>query len=84
MAPWGIYMEFGRRYDQSKFRNEFPDHENIGIGTLIKLVLAIVCVLCPFSRFRLMADHKCPPGGRFWNFFNFFFFLSKCVLIPVK
>ena len=46
MAPCGKYMEFGRRYDQRNFRNEFPDHENLGIGTLIEFVCAIVSVLC--------------------------------------
>ena len=46
MAHWGINMEFGRRYDQRNFRNEFPDHENLGIGTLIEFVCAIVSVLC--------------------------------------
>ena len=51
MAPWGIYMEFGRRYDQSNSRNEFPGHENIGIGTLIEFVCAIVSVYAYFSVF---------------------------------
>ena len=46
MAPCGKYMEFGRRYDQRNFRNEFPDHENLGKGTLIEFVCAIVSVLC--------------------------------------
>ena len=55
MAPWGKYMEFGRRYDQINFRNEFPDHENIGIDTLIEFVCAIVSRLVFYANFSVFA-----------------------------
>ena len=34
----GLKMSFGKTYDQNDSRNEFLDHENIGVYTLIKLV----------------------------------------------
>ena len=39
-------MSLSEKYVQNNFRNEFPDHENMGIDTLFELVGAIVCVLC--------------------------------------
>ena len=79
-----VYNEFDEKYYHNKFRNEFPDHENIGIDTLIRFVGAILGVLCPFYRFRIMAEHNSPPGGRFRNFFIFYYLIWKDASIPFK
>ena len=37
----GLKMSLRKTYDQNDSRNDFPDHENIGVYTLIKLVCVI-------------------------------------------
>ena len=40
---------FGYKYDQNIFRNELPDHENIGLDTSIEFLGARGCVLCHYA-----------------------------------
>ena len=46
MVIWGLYNVFGQGFNQNIFRNEFPDHENIGIGTSIEFLGAIAGISC--------------------------------------
>ena len=48
MGTWGLYKEFGLRYDRNHFRNEFLRHENISIDTWIEILCAMVCALCHY------------------------------------
>ena len=34
-VPWGEIMSLSTRNDQSNLKNEFPDHDNIGMDPLI-------------------------------------------------
>ena len=83
-GTWGLNNEFGWKFDQNNFRYEFPDHENIGIDTLNKLVGAIVSILWQILSFRLMAEHKRPLVANFGIFSKFFYWLWKGAPIPFK
>ena len=84
MGSKGLYNDFGLQYDQNNYRNAFLDHENIGIDTLTNLVWVIVCVLCLFFSFRLMAAHKRPLVAYFGIFSIFYIFPWKGAPIPFK
>ena len=49
MGTWGLYSEFGIRYEQNHSRNEFSGHEIIKIDTLKEVLCAIVSVLCSYT-----------------------------------
>ena len=49
MGPRGLYNEFDEKYYQNKLKNEFLDHKNISLDSLIELIGAIVQVLCHFA-----------------------------------
>ena len=81
-CPWMVFFrlknDFRWNYNQNNFRIKFPDHENISVDTLIKLVCTKVCVLRPFLCFRLMAEHRIKAPWRqvlsffstFWTFYE--------------
>ena len=62
MGTWVLYNEFGSRYDQHHFRNEFLGHTNISTDTFIEVVTAIVCLLCHYV-YNILKSEKFRLSG---------------------
>ena len=64
MGTWGLYSEFGIRYEQNHSRNEFSGHENIKIDTLKEVLCAIFSVLCSYTSEILKSEKfQLPRNG---------------------